>query len=226
MKTESKAVKDSNEVSDTVSDTDSDTDSETNESSEEIDCIEDKPKNENNCLEDLSLNTNNDKNKIEIKEKNEIKVIDEKSKTEKRENPLTLKRDFVQIERTEEMEKFRSALPIITEEHTIMDSIFNNSVVIICGETGSGKTTQVPQFLFEAGFAQNNKLIGVTEPRRVAAIAMSQRVGHEMNSSERVSYQIRFDTNVTQKTQIKFMTDGVLLKEIQNVRLKQIITKI
>jgi ATP-dependent RNA helicase DHX37/DHR1 len=61
-------------------------------------------------------------------------------------------------------------------------------------------------------------MIAITEPRRVAAIAMSKRVAHELNlSTKEVSYQIRFDGNVTENTKIKFMTDGVLLKEIQNV---------
>lgn len=81
-----------------------------------------------------------------------------------------------------------------------------------------GKTTQVPQFLYEAGYAQD-KLIGITEPRRVAAMSMSKRVAEELNLSEReVSYLIRFEGNVTEETKIKFMTDGVLLKEIQSVR--------
>lgn len=81
---------------------------------------------------------------------------------------------------------------------------------------GSGKTTQVPQFLYEAGYTLN-KMIGITEPRRVAAISMCKRVGEELNlSSDEVSYLIRFEGNVTEKTKIKFMTDGVLLKEIQN----------
>lgn len=80
-----------------------------------------------------------------------------------------------------------------------------------------GKTTQVPQFLYEAGYAQD-KLIGITEPRRVAAMSMSKRVAEELNLSEReVSYLIRFEGNVTEETKIKFMTDGVLLKEIQSV---------
>ncbi len=76
----------------------------------------------------------------------------------------------------------------------------------------------MPQFLYEAGFAEHDKMIGITEPRRVAAISMSKRVGYEMNCSEdKVSYQIRYEGNVTANTKIKFMTDGVLLKEIQMV---------
>ncbi|KAH7985723.1 hypothetical protein HPB52_025440 [Rhipicephalus sanguineus] len=83
-------------------------------------------------------------------------------------------------------------------------------------QTGSGKTTQVPQFLYEAGYARE-KMVGITEPRRVAAVSMSKRVAEEMSlSSSEVSYQIRFEGNVTGDTKIKFMTDGVLLKEIQN----------
>lgn len=63
-------------------------------------------------------------------------------------------------------------------------------------------------------------MIGVTEPRRVAAISMSKRVAEEMNlSSEEVSYLIRFEGNVTPKTKVKFMTDGVLLKEVQSVSI-------
>lgn len=75
---------------------------------------------------------------------------------------------------------------------------------------------QVPQFLYEAGYAEK-KLIGITEPRRVAAISMSKRVAYEMNlGSDVVSYLIRFEGNVTDNTKIKFMTDGVLLKEIES----------
>jgi ATP-dependent RNA helicase DHX37/DHR1 len=126
------------------------------------------------------------------------------------------KSTYVHVERTKLIQESRSKLPIITEEQQIMDKIFNNYIVIICGETGSGKTTQVPQFLYEAGFALNNKLIGVTEPRRVAAISMSKRVANEMNlTQEQVSYQIRYETTYSSETQIKFMTDGVLLREIQ-----------
>nr|XP_006823126.1 PREDICTED: probable ATP-dependent RNA helicase DHX37-like [Saccoglossus kowalevskii] len=122
---------------------------------------------------------------------------------------------FVPVNRSSEIQEARLGLPILAEEQIIMETVRHNSVVIICGETGSGKTTQVPQFLYEAGYAQNG-LIAVTEPRRVAAISMSKRVAHEMNlSTSEVSYQIRYEGNVSKETQIKFMTDGVLLKEIQ-----------
>lgn len=78
----------------------------------------------------------------------------------------------------------------------------------------------MPQFLYESGYAEG-KMIGVTEPRRVAAISMSKRVAEEMNLSEKeVSYLIRFEGNTTPETKIKFMTDGVLLKEIQSVSVK------
>lgn len=101
----------------------------------------------------------------------------------------------------------------------IMEAIRNNTVVVICGETGSGKTTQVPQFLYEAGWSHpesdNPGLIGVTQPRRVATVSMAKRVADELNLSDKeVSYQIRYDATVSDKTRIKFMTDGVLLREM------------
>ncbi|XP_068013534.1 probable ATP-dependent RNA helicase DHX37 [Melanerpes formicivorus] len=123
---------------------------------------------------------------------------------------------FVPVDRSPEIQEARLKLPILAEEQVIMEAINENPIVIICGETGSGKTTQVPQFLYEAGYASSNGAIGITEPRRVAAVSMSQRVAKEMNLSHRVvSYQIRYEGNVSDETQIKFMTDGVLLKEIQ-----------
>ena len=150
-------------------------------------------------------------------------------------------------------------------EQEIVEAITLNDVVILCGETGSGKSTQVPQFLFEAGFGDSG-IIGITQPRRVAATSTAERVGVEMGepinsgfygnkgaghaqkklkmSKKRkgkdvvrgegegqegdevaqddcvkqgglVGYQIRFDAStVGEKTKIKFMTDGILLREV------------
>lgn len=125
---------------------------------------------------------------------------------------------YVPVTREPDVEKARLELPIIGEEQRIMEEIRYNDIVIISGETGSGKTTQLPQFLYEAGYTLNGKLIGITEPRRVAAVAMSDRVAHELNltGKDDVAYQIRFAGTVSLDTRIKFMTDGVLLRECQN----------
>ncbi|PPQ66256.1 hypothetical protein CVT24_007274 [Panaeolus cyanescens] len=126
---------------------------------------------------------------------------------------------IVEVLRKPEVQESRLLLPIVSEEQPIMEAILLNPVVIICGETGSGKTTQVPQFLYEAGFGspdnENSGMIGITQPRRVAAMSMASRVAHELSLPEsRVSYQIRYDATVSPTTSIKFMTDGVLLREL------------
>ena len=127
----------------------------------------------------------------------------------------------VEVVRSPDIQEARLGLPVVAEEQKIMEAIYNNPVVVIWGATGSGKTTQVPQFLFEAGFGSpdspNPGMIGVTQPRRVAAVSMANRVGDELGSlSEKVAYQIRFDSSVSDKTAIKFMTDGILIREIAN----------
>ncbi|GAA98791.1 uncharacterized protein L969DRAFT_532109 [Mixia osmundae IAM 14324] len=125
----------------------------------------------------------------------------------------------VRVSRSTELQEARLRLPILAEEANIVETILLHPVVLVCGETGSGKTTQIPQFLYEAGFGSpqgdNPGMIGITQPRRVAATSMASRVAHELRlGPERVSHQVRFDSTTSAQTLIKFMTDGVLLREL------------
>ncbi|KAF2836981.1 P-loop containing nucleoside triphosphate hydrolase protein [Patellaria atrata CBS 101060] len=125
----------------------------------------------------------------------------------------------VTVDRSQDIQEARLALPVVAEEQKIMEAVFNNDVIVVWGATGSGKTTQVPQFLYEAGYGDPKGptpgMIGVTQPRRVAAVSMAKRVGEELGrAKEKVSYQIRFESSVSAQTAVKFMTDGVLLREI------------
>ncbi|OLN85036.1 putative ATP-dependent RNA helicase DHR1 [Colletotrichum chlorophyti] len=132
---------------------------------------------------------------------------------------LARKAYSVTVTRTPTIQEARMKLPVVAEEQRIMEMIHNNDIVVVCGSTGSGKTTQVPQFLYEAGYGSPNSdtpgMIGVTQPRRVAAVSMSKRVAEELGDhSDRVAYQIRFEGTTSPKTAVKFMTDGVLLREM------------
>eukprot|EP00268_Persea_americana_P007265 TRINITY_DN12675_c0_g2_i2.p1 TRINITY_DN12675_c0_g2~~TRINITY_DN12675_c0_g2_i2.p1 ORF type:complete len:1119 (+),score=265.55 TRINITY_DN12675_c0_g2_i2:982-4338(+) len=132
-------------------------------------------------------------------------------------------RTVVHVSRPHEVESKRGDLPIVMMEQEIMEAINENSTVIICGETGCGKTTQVPQFLYEAGFASgkcNDRkgIIGVTQPRRVAVLATAKRVAFELgfHLGREVGFQVRHDKKIGENCSIKFMTDGILLREVQS----------
>lgn len=199
----------------------SDSESESDEKKQKIDVEVKQEKIETNCVA-VVADDNKEVSVVETTENRMNGVTKEEiNKTVKKVIVERKPALFVEVNRSEEIQIARLKLPILAEEQQIMETINENSIVIIAGETGSGKTTQVPQFLYEAGYALK-KQIGVTEPRRVAAISMSKRVAEEMNlSCKEVSYLIRFEGNVTEDTKIKFMTDGVLLKEVQSDFLLQ-----
>lgn len=175
------------------------------------------------------------------------------------------RKNRIRLNRDPKIQASRLNLPVCGMEQEIVEAITLNDVVILCGETGSGKSTQVPQFLFEAGYGESG-MIGITQPRRVAATSTAERVGVEMGEPIKsgvrsskagvqnalkkkqkksknskysadeveevaaaeevaedenvkqgglVGYQIRFDAStVGEKTMIKFMTDGILLREV------------
>lgn len=107
-------------------------------------------------------------------------------------------------------------LPVFESEQDICNAIQNNQVVIIAGETGSGKTTQIPKLCLKLGFGIKG-FIGHTQPRRLATRAVSNRIAEELNVElgKQVGYKVRFRDDVTDNTLIKLMTDGVLLAEMQ-----------
>ena len=109
----------------------------------------------------------------------------------------------------------RESLPIFAFRDQLIDAIRQNQVLIVVGETGSGKTTQLTQYLAEAGFAIGG-IVGCTQPRRVAATSVAKRVAEEVGCilGEEVGYSIRFEDCTSQATKIKFMTDGTLQREI------------
>ena len=111
---------------------------------------------------------------------------------------------------------YPEALPISSRAADIKESIENNRVVIICGSTGSGKTTQLPKIALDLGQGRFGR-IGCTQPRRLAATAMAKRVAAELNvqCGEQVGFHVRFNRRVSDNTVIKFMTDGILLSETQ-----------
>jgi len=109
----------------------------------------------------------------------------------------------------------RVSLPIYKLKHELLDAISDNKILVVIGETGSGKTTQITQYLVEAGYANNSKKIGCTQPRRVAAMSVAKRVSEEYGCKlgEYVGYSIRFEDCCSPETIIKYMTDGMLLRE-------------
>uniref|UniRef100_A0A2R5LI29 RNA helicase n=1 Tax=Ornithodoros turicata TaxID=34597 RepID=A0A2R5LI29_9ACAR len=108
----------------------------------------------------------------------------------------------------------RQSLPIYKLKDELVKAVTDNQILIVIGETGSGKTTQITQYLAEAGFTARGK-IGCTQPRRVAAMSVAKRVAEEFGCrlGQEVGYTIRFEDCTSSETLIKYMTDGMLLRE-------------
>ena len=110
---------------------------------------------------------------------------------------------------------FPESLPVSTRRDEIAQAIARHQVVIVCGETGSGKTTQLPKIvlLLGRGKANTGKLIGHTQPRRIAASSVAKRIAQELNTAlgEVVGFKVRFQDRLSPGASVKLMTDGILL---------------
>lgn len=123
--------------------------------------------------------------------------------------------DFRQREKFAKLKKllqFQAQLPVAQYKEQIIEAVRTEQVVLIAGDTGCGKSTQVPQYLCEAGFQS----VACTQPRRIACISLSKRVAHEMlcEYGTQVGYQIRFERSKSEKTRVLFITEGLLLRQV------------
>ncbi|MGD9090857.1 MAG: DEAD/DEAH box helicase, partial [Desulfobacterales bacterium] len=125
------------------------------------------------------------------------------------------------VDRQKNVPKFKDvdALPITAKKTDIIKAILQHSVVIVSGETGSGKTTQLPKYCLAAGRGIAG-IIGHTQPRRIAAITVARRIAEEFGQDlgDAVGYKIRFQDRTSKKAYVKIMTDGILLAETQTDR--------
>ncbi|EDY84254.1 ATP-dependent helicase HrpA [Verrucomicrobiia bacterium DG1235] len=124
-------------------------------------------------------------------------------------DPADLPDPFAQIH-------YPPELPISQRRDEIVSAIQAHQTIVLTGETGSGKTTQIPKMLLDAGYARSGKKIACTQPRRVAALSVAKRVSEELGVEfgQEVGAKIRFTDQTSKKTRVKFMTDGMLLTEI------------
>ena len=111
---------------------------------------------------------------------------------------------------------YPAELPVVERREAILEALGKEQVIIVCGETGSGKTTQLPKICLEAGRGVGG-LIGHTQPRRIAARSVAARLASELGTTvgEGVGFKIRFTDQVSEKSYVKLMTDGILLAEVQ-----------
>jgi ATP-dependent helicase HrpA len=133
-----------------------------------------------------------------------------------------LQRGLEKVQQRQALHKhvtFPEGLPVSERVEDLRDAIDNHQVVIIAGETGSGKTTQIPKICMNAGRGIRG-LIGHTQPRRIAARSVAARIAEEIGeqTGQQIGYQVRFTDNTSEHTRVKVMTDGILLAEIQHDR--------
>jgi ATP-dependent RNA helicase DHX34 len=147
---------------------------------------------------------------------NQIKTNIDNKKLDEFELIIHLYFDFCQKEKFKKFKNIRSSqgnLPVFKYRQEILESVKNNQITIIAGDTGCGKSTQIPRYLIEADYDK----IACTQPRRIACLSLAKRVSYETLNEYRtqVAHQVRFERTRTKHTKILFLTEGVLLRQIQ-----------
>ncbi|XP_038988464.1 probable pre-mRNA-splicing factor ATP-dependent RNA helicase DEAH2 isoform X2 [Phoenix dactylifera] len=117
--------------------------------------------------------------------------------------------------RCKKMLERRRKLPVWAQREKFLDTLAKHQIVVVAAPPGSGKSTQIPQFVVEAGYVSNGKQIACTQPRRLVAMALSRRVAQEMNANlgDKVGYSVQFEDFCSPKTVLRYLTDGVLLRQ-------------
>ncbi|KAL9646511.1 hypothetical protein ABK040_006570 [Willaertia magna] len=179
--------------------------------------------NDNRYNNDNNYNNNNKRNytekkkriKYENKPQENNENVNEKSLPEWATQTINPYTNLKYSDKYFDILEKRKTLPVFEAESNFVQLVKENQIVLLIGETGSGKTTQIPQFLVHAGFSDDGKGIACTQPRRVAAMSVAQRVADEMDVAlgNEVGYSIRFEDKSSDKTILKYLTDGMLLRE-------------
>ena len=120
---------------------------------------------------------------------------------------------FLKFQKVKKLRENQANLPVFKYRQIILDRVKANQITIIAGDTGCGKSTQIPRYLLEAGYEK----IACTQPRRIACMSLAKRVGYETLNEFKsdVAYQVRFEKTRTKFTKILFLTEGVLLRQMQ-----------
>ncbi|EXX55476.1 Prp22p [Rhizophagus irregularis DAOM 197198w] len=158
---------------------------------------------------------NNIKDDNQFSKMEDISKVDNKRISHKKSNDSS--KNSREKKNGSDLIKFRKNLPIWQERNNLVQAVKKNETIIIMGEMGSGKSTQTPQFLVEFGLISSKKgVIAITQPRRVAAISLASRVSQEFGTQlgQKVGYSVRFDDKSSHSTIIKYLTDGMLLREL------------
>ncbi|KAN0030404.1 hypothetical protein ACTA71_010169 [Dictyostelium dimigraforme] len=156
----------------------------------------------------ITKSIHSNKGKFELKKKPIQKSNDDKINNSTNNNIKS------KIEIPKEIIIQKESLPVFSAKDALLNNFKEHSTVIIISETGTGKTTQIPQYLYDNGY-KDKGIIAITQPRRVAAVSISKRVSQEMGVElgEQVGYCVRFDDKTNENTKLKYMTDGMLVRE-------------